>query len=240
MHKFTRTFVDSVDGIQTRVGYDDGELFTYSNSRIGRYIFFPNDIRRHYNNDLPKELTIVDVACGAAGEHPFLMNQFRKIKLNLIGVDINYRTIGFAKAGQISYPIDNGFMLDDNNRLSKSDKYPVYPYQKDFKTASRYNVYKFFDSWDDSSPDFIHVDSCQNTSEGRWIMKKELADCLNLIVADAASLPFPDKFADVIISANFLYGSDCPVSKRIYAEIARILKPNGLYLGDNRADFFKM
>jgi SAM-dependent methyltransferase len=219
--------------ICTYVSYPDGEIVINSNGRIGRYLFFPSDIVKYYNGKLPSELTIIDVACGAAADHPFVMDYLKDIKLNLIGVDINHGTLHYTVNGEVSYPVNNTFAIDQKGLLCNRG-YAFIPNGRTFKDAGLYKVSKYFEKCNRDANNVIHLDSTHNMFEDRWIMKPEYRKKLNLIVADATELPFPNNIADVVIAANFLFGSNVSVARRINAEIDRILKPDGLYLGDRR------
>lgn len=219
--------------------YPDGIIEVASNGRIGRYCFFPKKIQNHYKKNLPSKLIILDVACGAAADHPLLYDFFDKkgIELILIGIDVNKQMLHLTKEGLVTYPLEVDLQVDSKGKISIEKNMSSYRYSK--KAFFPNSISKYFTQFKndyDSTKPLLHIDSIINKEGGRWIMNQEYRQRLDLRCEDATQLPFEDNYADVIIAENFLFGCNTGVHKRINAEIDRVLKPNGIYLGDYRYD----
>jgi ubiquinone/menaquinone biosynthesis C-methylase UbiE len=219
--------------------YPDGVIEVASNGRIGRYCFFPKKIQKHYGGRFPSKLTVLDVACGAAADHPLLYDFFDKkgIELVLIGIDINEKLLQITKEGLVTYPLEVDLQVDSQGRISIEKNMSSYRYRN--KAFFPNSIYDYFTKWKKGhkfTKPLLHIDNIINEESGRWIMNPEYRKRLDLKCEDATQLPFEDNYADVIIAENFLFGCNEGVHKRINDEIDRVLKPNGLYLGDDRFD----
>lgn len=216
--------------------YEDGVIYVASNSRIGRYCFFPKKIKKHYNK-IPQKLIILDVGCGGAADHPLLYDYFDKLKidLTLIGIDVNKELLDKVKIGNVTYPLEVDLVIESKGKLSFEEGMSSYNYRHQAYFPK--NIENIFSKEKIEHSQKYHIDNGINIRGGRWTMGAKYLSRLNLIEADALNLPFPNNFADVIIAENFLFGDTQGISNRINNEINRVLKPEGLYLGDRRETY---
>ncbi len=112
--------------------YDDGIIDVASNSRIGRYCFFPKKIKTHYEGNISKKLTIIDVGCGGAGDHLLLYDYFDKlnIDLTLIGVDVNNELLKKVKMGNVTYPLEVDLLVDSKGKITIEEAMSSYKHKK--------------------------------------------------------------------------------------------------------------
>jgi len=225
--------------------YPDGTIDVVSNGRIGRYCFFPFEIEKHYRlrgQSLPKELIILDVGCGGAADHPLMHDYFdrRGIELILIGIDVNEQMLDLTRKGKVSYPLEIELIADESGKLHFFGGDEVT--SKNLRAYLPTSVTHYFKKCIPKNGDgilhlekFIDDHICEkNPAPSRWVMKPECRERLDLRAIDAVSMPFSDCFADVIIAENFLFGFQGGVYRRIREEITRVIKPDGLYLGNGR------
>ena len=216
---------------RTHKTYKDGTIDVASNGRIGRYCFFPKRIVDHYAGELPDPLTIIDVGCGAAADHPLLLDFFRRrgVETLLIGVDVNHELLHLVKEGRVTYPLEIDLQVDEKGKVSIDHR--MCSFRSRRLASLPANLNQQFSRWD--GEDVLHINEYTNKEAGRWMMKPKHRSRLNLACADATAFPLGDAVADVVIAENFFYfDTRQGVSRRIRKELGRILKPSGLYLGD--------
>ena len=212
--------------------YEDGEINTACNGRIGRYAFFPRLIEEHYGKSLPSKLTIMDIGCGAAADHPLLLDYFTKkgVRLNLIGVDVNPDVLNLTKEGRLTLPLEVDLELDERGKPAISKGMGSYRDRKRAVLPRR--VQDFYESVSGADQSYTHIDLSISKESGRWVMRPEWRRRLHLVRADAVSLPFPNNIADIVIAENFSFHSSEGIWGRIYKDVMRVLKPNRKLLGD--------
>ncbi|MFT4261724.1 MAG: methyltransferase domain-containing protein [Candidatus Woesearchaeota archaeon] len=209
----------------TEKEYPEGIISVASNGRIGRYVFFPKMIEAHFNYKLPKKLVMVDVACGAAADHPLLYDFFDKknVELTLIGVDINEETIRHTLEGKIAYGLECDNILE-NNKLSFDRDLSS---EQKFKDMYSYDdIEEYFDVYKKKIFDGV-VNIALNKKDKAWIMNTKSRERLDLRIQDATKLDFETNYADIVVCENFLFGRKDELGNKIRFEMDRILKPGG-------------
>lgn len=215
--------------------YEDGEMHTASNGRIGRYIFFPRAIEEHFTPVLPKSLTILDIGCGAAADHPLLKGYFDKkgIDTTLVGVDVNISLLHMTRDGLVTYPLEIDLEVDEEGITSISERVCSYTFRH--RALIGWSLFDYFIKYNPSDSEiYHHIDAEMNPESGRWVMNQDFRTKLRFIEADAIALPFMDETFDVVIAENFLLGGSGGVYDRIRSEMFRVKRHSGLLLDEGK------